>query len=194
MLNAFHRVAQIGVWFGGLAMLLTAFLVSAEVLLRSFFSIGLSAASEISSYVLAVSAAWGFSFALLHRSHVRVDAAIRLLPRQVVAWVDVIALGALTWYALMLVVHGWEVFAQSWQRNARAMTPLLTPLWVPQGLWWAGLCVFLATCLLVLILALVAVIRGDLRGVNALAGTVSAQEEAESEIREAQALLGAGKG
>lgn len=189
MLHFVRRLASFGVWVGGFLMLAVAFLVSAEVILRAFFSYALAAASEISSYVLAIGTAWGFSYALVHRAHVRVDAAVRLLPRRVLAWVDLVALSALTYYAFLLVFHGWGVFHQSWLRGTKAMTPLLTPIWIPQGLWWAGLCVFLFSCLVVLGYGLCFVAAGRLREASALIGTVTAEEEAEAEIEDAKRML-----
>ena len=188
-LEVVRRVSSFGAWVGGLLMLAVAFLVSAEVILRSFFSYALAAGAEISSYVLAIGLAWGFSFALVHRAHVRVDAAIRLLPSKVLAWVDLIAMTALTWYAALLVIHGWEVFYQSWTRSAKAMTPLLTPMWIPQGLWLAGLGVFLISCMVFLGYSLWFVATGRLREARALIGVVTAEEEAGSEILEAKRML-----
>ena len=188
-LDVVRRVSAFGAWVGGLLMLAVAFLVSVEVILRSFFHYALAAGAEISGYVLAIGLAWGFSFALVNRAHVRVDAAIRLLPSKVLAWVDLIAMAALTWYAALLVIHGWEVFYQSWSRRAKAMTPLLTPMWIPQGLWLAGLGIFLVSCMVFLAYSLWFVATGRLREARALIGTVSAEEEAGSEIEEAQRML-----
>jgi TRAP-type C4-dicarboxylate transport system permease small subunit len=188
-LAVIRRVASFGAWVGGLLMLAVAFLVSVEVILRSFFHYALAAGAEISGYVLAIGLAWGFSFALVNRAHVRVDAAVRLLPPKALAWIDLIAMAALTWYAALLVIHGWEVFYQSWSRGAKAMTPLLTPMWIPQGLWLAGLGVFLVSCVVFLAYSLWFVATGRLREARALIGVVTAEEEAGSEIEEAKRML-----
>ena len=185
MLKVVHRVAQLGVWAGGLAMLALAFIVALEVVLRKVFLIGLSAASDLSSYTLAISTAWAFSFALLARAHVRVDALVHLLPRKAVAFVDIVALVALTWFAAVLVWYGFNVFAESYVRDARAMTPLGTRMWIPQGLWVAGLAVFLMTCVVVLIRAVFLLARGRIGEVNTLIGTRTTSEEAEEEIKDA---------
>ena len=185
MLKVVHRVAQLGVWAGGLAMLALAFLVSVEVVLRKAFLIGLSAAADLSSYTLAVSTAWAFSFALLARAHVRVDALIHLLPRRAAAFVDIVALVALTWFAAVLVWYGFNVFAESYARDARAMTPLGMRMWIPQGLWVAGLTVFLATCIAVLARAVALMARGRVGEVSALIGTLSTHEEVDAEIKDA---------
>ena len=187
MLKITRHVAQISVWIGGLAMIGIAFIVSTEVILRKIFLIGLSAASDLSSYTLAISTAWGLSFALLNRAHVRVDALVHLLPRRVAAFVDILALVALTWLASVLAWHGFNVFAESFTRNSRAMTPLETPMWIPQGLWVAGLAMFLASCLVLLVVTLRLLARGQIRQVNELIGTLTVEEEAESEIKDALA-------
>ncbi len=188
-LDVVRRISSFGAWVGGLLMLAVAFLVSAEVILRSLFSYSLAAGSEISGYVLAVGLAWSLSFALVHRAHVRVDAAIRLLPSKVVAWIDLIAIAALCWYAALLVIHGSEVFYQSWSRGAKAMTPLLTPMWIPQGLWVAGLIVFLVSCVVFLAYGFWFVATGRLREARALIGVVTIEEEAGGEIEEAKRML-----
>jgi hypothetical protein len=81
------------------------------------------------------------------------------------------------------------VFYQSWSRGAKAMTPLLTPMWIPQGLWLAGLGVFLISCMVFLVYGLWFVATGRLREARALIGTVSVEEEAGSEIKEARRML-----
>lgn len=190
MFKLVRNLAKFGTWVGGTLLVAVAFLVTSEVLLRRFFGIGLAAAAELSSYALAIAAAWGFSYAVIHRSHVRVDAAVRLLPRGIAAWVDILAMAMLTAYAYLLVAHGWEVFHQSWMRNSRAMTPLLTPIWIPQGAWWLGLCLFLATCAVTLAHAIYFTIAGRPREAQQLVGVVTVEEEAGSEISKSKKMLG----
>ena len=141
-------------WVAGGALVLTAFLVAAEVFLRKLFSISLNVATEYSAYVLAICAAWGAAFALFTHAHIRVDAALQLLPRKLVAWADVAAMVSLIAFAAMLSYYGFNSFAESWQMAARAPTPMGTPLWIPQGLWVFGLMFFLFCCAVLLVQAL----------------------------------------
>ncbi|HET6468030.1 MAG TPA: TRAP transporter small permease [Geminicoccaceae bacterium] len=187
VLRAMERVARVGVWLGGGALIALSFVVTIEVVLRKVFLIGLSAATELSAYALAVGTAWAYSFALLQRSHVRVDAVVRLLPKRAVVWIDLLAHASLTWFAGMLLWHGYGAFQASVDLRARAMTPLGTPLWIPQGLWVLGLLVFLVTCLAVLAHALRLLAAGRTAEVNGLIGTFSSQEEAVSEAAQAAA-------
>lgn len=194
MLRSLERVAHWGVWMGGVALLGVAFFVALEVILRKVFLIGLSAAADLSGYALAISYAWGLSFALLKRAHVRVDAVIRLFPRKVCAAFDVVALSALTWLAAAMAWYGYGVFAESFARSARAMTPLGTPMWIPQGLWVIGLAGFLLTCVVLLVVAVRNLLAGRTSEVNRLIGTLSAEEEAAAEIHDARSFWGRRKG
>jgi TRAP-type C4-dicarboxylate transport system permease small subunit len=180
-----QAVSRVAVWLGGGALILVSFLVTLEVVLREFFLIGLSAATEISAYVLAVSTAWAYAYALLERNHVRVDALIQLLPPRLLVGMDLMALLALAWFAGMLLWHGWGVVGMSLESSARAMTPLSTPLWVPQGLWVFGIAFFFATCLLLLLRALQLVAAGEIREASDLVGTFSREQEAADEAEDA---------
>lgn len=186
MLPLIDRIARAGAWVGGFGFLALSFVVLIEVLLRKIAGIGLSAATEMSSYVLAIAGAWGFAYALLQRAHVRVDALVRLLPRRALAGVDLMAQLVLTWLAAMMLWHGVSVFQFSWEKGAISMTPLQTPLWIPQGLWLAGLGFFLIACVVVLGRAARLLLGGEVADVNALIGTLSSEDEAGAEIEEAK--------
>ena len=179
------RASRIVVWLGGFALILIALLVTLEVVLREVFLIGLSAATEVSAYVLAVSTAWAYAFALLERNHVRVDAVIRLLPPGPLIVMDLVALLALTWFAGVLLWYGGGVVGWSLETGAHAMTPLGTPLWLPQGLWVFGIAFFFATCLIVLIRTVALLLAGRRRAASDLIGTFSRQDEGAAEAEDA---------
>jgi len=177
--------ARAAVWVGGGALILVACLVTLEVVLRHAFLIGLSAATEISAYVLAASTAWAYAYTLLERNHVRVDAIIRLLPRRILIWLDLLALLALTWFAGLLLWHGSGVLTMSLETGARAMTPLSTPLWIPQGLWVFGIAFFFASCLVVGLRARHLIVAGETAAASRLLGPFSQQEEGVQEAEDA---------
>ena len=186
MLRLVERISQAAAILGGLAVIGVAFLVCIEVLLRTVFGIGLSAATEISSYVLAITSAWAFSYALLRRVHVRVDALIRLFPPPVIAALDLLALLALGWLASMMLWYGASVFWFSYLKKSTAMTPLQTPMWIPQGLWLLGLGLFFLACVTMIGVVGRALLKGDVAAVNRLAGSFTVEEEALDEIKDAQ--------
>ncbi len=186
MLRLVERISQAAATLGGLAVIGVAVIVCAEVVLRNVFSFGLSAATELSSYVLAVTSAWAFSYALLRRVHVRVDALIRLFPQSVIAWLDLVALLALSWLASMMLWYGASVFWFSFVKRSTAMTPMQTPMWIPQGLWLLGLGLFFITSVAMVITVVRSLLKGDAAQVNRLVGSFTVEEEALDEIKDAQ--------
>jgi TRAP-type C4-dicarboxylate transport system permease small subunit len=186
VLRLIERISRAAAILGGLAIIGVAIIVCAEVVLRNVFNFGLSAATELSSYVLAVTSAWAFSYALLRRVHVRVDALIRLFPQPIIAWLDLLALLALSWLASMMLWYGASVFWFSFVKRSTAMTPMQTPMWIPQGLWLLGLGLFFITSVTMIIVVGRCLLNGDAAQVNRLAGSFTVEEEALDEIKDAR--------
>jgi hypothetical protein len=62
-----------------------------------------------------------------------------------------------------------------------ANTPLATPLWIPQSLWYAGVVGFTLIVLLLLAGTLYHLFRGDLTAASRLSGASTIEEEIEDE-------------
>ena len=90
-------------------------------------------------------------------------------------------------WAAVVAFYAFEVLANSVRLGSRANTPLQTPLWIPQGIWLAGLVFFLLTIFLVTLKALVLFLRGNLPAIDRLAGLPSASEEVEQELASVKA-------
>jgi TRAP-type C4-dicarboxylate transport system permease small subunit len=176
--------SRFGAWFGGALVALAAIIISVDVLMRKILGTTLGGASEISGYVLAVSTTWSLALALLNRAHVRVDSFYVLLPSWACAFVDILALLAFMLFAGMLTWEGWVLFKTSFDLNAHSLTPLETPLAIPQFLWVAGLAFFFALMLLLLVHAVGALLTGNIDVVRRLLGSRSAAQELEEAIRE----------
>lgn len=170
-------ISRAGVWFGGLLLLASVAMIAVEILMRRTVGWSFRGAHELSGYVLAISAAWAFAFALLEKAHIRVDVLyLRLGP----AWRAVLDLTALTLlglFALMVAQQTWEVLATSLARGSTANTPLRTPLWIPQVLWWSGLAWFAVVTFLLWLRVVVALAAGDLAATRRLVGSRTLEEE-----------------
>ena len=70
--------------------------------------------------------------------------------------------------------------------TCRSQSALETPTIIPQAIWLAGLVVFVAIGVVLLIDALRIAAAGNLRGATRLVGTRSAEEEVQDEIRDLQ--------
>jgi TRAP-type C4-dicarboxylate transport system permease small subunit len=170
-----------GVWVGGTLLFLTSFMIAVEVVLRKVFSISMGGADELSSYVLAISCSWAFGFALLRKAHIRIDIFYTRLPEKIRSLLDILSLVTFLVYLSPLVYFAFWVVRTSVVRQSAANTPLQTPLWIPQGLWLAGLAVFLFTTLVLLIGTIIRLANKDVQGAQQLSGPCTLEEEIEEE-------------
>lgn len=174
-----HRISRWAVWIGGFALMLTAVMVTADVLSRKFFNVTMSGSDEISGYVFAAATTWAYGYCLLHRSHIRIDALYNILPLFARAVLDVVGLSLLLLFMGYVTYMSVPVFLESWDRDSTAQTTLATPLWIPQLFWVSGLIFFLIVQVFLLLYAIVAFVLDGAVAVQALAGTISVQEEVE---------------
>ena len=189
-----RTLSRVGVWAGGALALASVALITYEVLARRFFGITMGGADELSGYAFAISVTWALAFTALERANVRIDVLYQYLPTRLSALVDWVALVALGVFAVYLSYYGSQVALTSWQMQSAANTPLGTPLWIPQTLWFAGLAWFVIVLALVLLRASTALVTGDVATLKAIAGAKSAVEEADEGAAEGERLVRAEAG
>lgn len=177
-LSTLERLLKVAVWIFGSALMLVAVTVSVEVVLRQIFDFGSIIGIEYSGYILAVSSAFAFPFTLLKRGHVRVD-FIKFVSPRIEIFADMLAILSMLFLAICLTVFAFGVFSQSLSLGAVSSSPLETPLWLPQGLWFLGLLVFSLIAAVVLFAALFKLLRGEIADASALISTPSIKEEIE---------------
>ena len=177
------RIAQFAVWIGGGAHLAAAIMVTIDVVLRKAFSITMSGSDEMSGYVFAAGTTWAYSYCLLHRSNIRIDAVYNLLPRRLCGMLDIVGVTLLLIYNAVLTRHAWEAFATSYVRDSVSITTLATPLWIPQLFWVIGLIAFQLTLVFVAVYATLRYWQRDDAAVNRIVGVPTVAEEVEAETR-----------
>jgi TRAP-type mannitol/chloroaromatic compound transport system permease small subunit len=182
LLDLSRRIARLGAWFGGLLIIASALLVGVEVVIRKAFALSIGGADELSGFALAISTSWALAFALLERAHIRIDSLYARLPARLCAVLDLLALAVFTAFVALIAWHGFGVFTTSYKLSARSLSPLGTPLVVPQLLWVLGFAMFLAIALVLFVRALIALIAGDLAVVRRLVGSRNVAEELEAEL------------
>lgn len=182
LLELSRRIARYGAWFGGLLIIAAALLVGVEVVIRKAFSLTIGGADELSGYALAISTSWALAFGLLERAHIRIDSLYVHLPVRLCALLDLVGLALFTAFVGLVAWYGYGVFLTSYKLGAHSLSPLGTPLVVPQLLWVVGLIMFVAVALVLFARALLALVTGDLAGVRRLVGSRSLSEELEAEL------------
>jgi TRAP-type C4-dicarboxylate transport system permease small subunit len=175
------RISRIGALIGGFLLLFAAIIIGVDVFLRLFFSKSIGGADELSGYALAISSAWGFSFALLHRAHIRIDSFYDLCSPRVRASLDLLSLLGFILFIGLMSQYAWGVLAQSVVSNARSISALSVPVAIPQMFWFVGLVFLLLVLLLLLVEGGTAFARGDLRALFRLIGSKTIAEEVHEE-------------
>lgn len=181
--NTLERVARGAVFVAGLALLVAATLVTVDVLCRKFLGLTVSGSDEISGYIFAAGTTWAYSYALLHRANVRIDALYNIFPIWLKATLDVVGVTLLLIYMAIQTKLSVEVFIESWKLDSVAVTTLATPLWIPQLLWAAGLVLFMVTLIFVAAFSITRLIHKDFANVNRVAGVLTVDEEVQEEMR-----------
>ncbi|MDH3740389.1 MAG: TRAP transporter small permease [Hyphomicrobiales bacterium] len=185
MFDRIHKglfgISRVAVWCGGAALLLSAIMVTLDVTARKLFGITISGSDEISGYVFAAATTWAYSFCLLTKSNIRIDALYSRLGARSRAWLDMLGLVLLLYYVFLLTRNSWELFVENVTDSATAQTTLATPLWIPQVFWVTGLGFFLLCLIFLTIYATVCLVRKDWKTIEAIAGVKSVQEEIREE-------------
>ena len=176
-----ERISRVAVWIGGAALLLCAFMVSGDVIMRKLFSITMSGSDEISGYAFAAATTWAYSYCLLHRSHVRIDALYNVLPVWLRSVLDALGLALLLYYMTYLTSKAFDVFLTSWQRDSVSITTLSVPQWIPQLLWLTGLCWFVFTLAFLLVYVLLSLALRDFSSIQNVAGAMSTEKQIDEE-------------
>jgi TRAP-type C4-dicarboxylate transport system permease small subunit len=176
-----EKISRYAVWIGGGTLMLAAFMVTIDVLCRRFLGVTMSGSDEYSGYVFSASTTWAYSYCLLHRSNVRIDAIYNLLPRPVAGILDVIGLSMLLYYMSVMTWYASLATHESFIKNSVSITTLATPQWIPQLAWFIGLALFLITLIFVTIYSLVALAQRNWDLLNKIAGVPSIVDTIEEE-------------
>jgi TRAP-type C4-dicarboxylate transport system permease small subunit len=175
----------------GWGFVLCAFFIAFEVLARAFLGVSTGSTVEISGYMLAFGLSWGLAHALAQRGHVRIDILINRLPRPARVPLHLLSLALLAAFVGFVAKGAWDLVDESLLFNATDISALRTPLAIPQGLWAAGLVVFLLLILCMLVENLLLALAGDARQVErnlSSRGYAEEAEEALEALKEAEAV------
>lgn len=177
----FLGVSRVATWVGGGALLLAAIMVTLDVISRKVLGFTISGSDEISGYVFAAGTTWAYSYCLLTRSNIRIDAFYNMLNARPKAILDIIGLLLLLYYIYLLTANAFGMFLDNVEYMSSAQTTLATPLWIPQIFWLSGLCFFLLSLIFLTVYCFSALVKGDWATIHRIAGVKSVEEEISEE-------------
>lgn len=182
-----HVATAMGV-IAGWGFVLCAVFIAAEVLARAFLRVSTGSTVEISGYMLACGISWGLAHTLASRGHVRIDVLVNHLPHRARIWLHLVSLSLLGCLMGFLAFGAWELVDESLLFGATDISALRIPLAIPQGIWAAGLILFLALILVMLVENLLLALAGQGQQLERNLSTRSYTEEAEETLEALHAM------
>lgn len=178
---------------GGALILLSALMVTTDVVLRQLGGKSIAGLDEVSGYFFAIATAAAFSAGLIRRFNVRIEGVYRFVPRPVRVALDFLAIVALVGYLGIVVWVASDLVMSSYTNWSRSISPLQTPLFIPQIVWisFLGLAVVAGLCLIGMSVS--ALLAKDWTTLQTLIGPLSCDEEIEIEIESIASDSAAGK-
>lgn len=161
-------------------LLLIAVATCVEMVTRKLFNFSLQGVDEVGGYTLAVTSALGFSYTLLARGHTRVDFLLSRLPAGLRAFLNTLAMVSLAAVALFAAFRAFGVLSESIEFQSHSTSPLQTPMWLPQSLWFFGYVLFALVAATLAVHACV-LLATDRNRLNKVYGPPTLEEEIESE-------------
>lgn len=189
LLQRANRLSQVAVWIGGALLIFAALMTTVDVILRKLFNWSFGGADEIAGYMFAISTALAMSYALLQRTHVRIDALYTVMPPRIRTVLDIIAFLMLASFLGLITERAYAVFIGSYESSSVSITPLVTPLAVPQAFWFAGFVFVMIVVVLITLRIVAAVYQRDWVRIAQLIGARGLDEEIEEEKRAVQREL-----
>jgi TRAP-type C4-dicarboxylate transport system permease small subunit len=163
-------------------LLVVAAFTCVEIIGRKLFSFSLQGVDEVGGYSLAIAASLGFAHALATRAHTRIDFVIQKLGRTTRSVLNTLAMVTLALVAVFAVSKALPVLLESIEFKSRSTSPLQTPMWLPQGVWLAGLALFASVAVALGLHAALLFARRDHDRINMLYGPPSLEEEIDREV------------
>ncbi|GGB62666.1 C4-dicarboxylate ABC transporter permease [Tistrella bauzanensis] len=163
-----NRTASLLVWGGGVALIVMAFVITIEALMRKFLNHSFGGVDEITSYVFAAASTAAFAAAVLNGTHIRIAILRDRLAPPLRVGLDLIAWGCLAVVFAILAWRGTLLAITSFTDGARSVTPMRTALWIPQGIWALGLTMTVLAALMLAVRAIGRLRAGDRAGAAAL--------------------------
>jgi TRAP-type C4-dicarboxylate transport system permease small subunit len=144
---------------GGAVLLLTSFFITADVTARKFLGFSSALTDEFGGYALAIGGLWALAFCLTTGAQVRIDILLPHFPPRVREVLNYTALVLLVAFAAIVAYYSWKLTLESFITDARAMSFLRTPLFVPQACMALGFTLLAVQGIVMLIVGLTESVR-----------------------------------
>ena len=176
------RIGDVLNGIAGWLLIFCAVLITADVIARDWLRMSLGATLEISSYILAITIGWGLARAMSERQHVRIDVLVTRVPGPWRQYLHAAALAAMVVWVGFLAYGVVALVIESHDFGATDRSRFAIPMVVPQGLWAAGVVLFLVFLTVLFLEVLLSLALGEPERVERLMGPRTLDEEAQEAL------------
>lgn len=138
MIERLKKSSEYFIYICGILLFASVLLISTDVVLRKFFLISFGGTNELAGYTLGICISWSLAYVLFEKMHIRIDIIYTKVSEKFQRLCDVIAMIFTLAFIGLLTYFSASVFYTSFIKDSHANTPLGTPLWIPQLLWFSG--------------------------------------------------------
>lgn len=128
----FTRLIAFSAAVAALLFVLAGAMLTYEVVARYFFTRPTIWAAELAQMCLIWGSLLGMSWLLQQQRHIRVDAVAALLPAGVRSKLDALAMLVVAVFSAVVLIRGFEIFYDSFQRGRTTGSLLDFPSWIAE--------------------------------------------------------------
>ncbi len=162
LLGAAERaLSSTGSALSGVALVISMLLVVMGVIARYVLHVAAYFADEYAGYMLVLLTFLGLAYTLRTEGHIYVDSVIRLLPRKIRAWLEVVNCALALAATVLLITQTGEVAADTYRRGTVAATVLATPVFPLQALMPLGLSLLAVSLMTRIYIKIKTVVQGQ---------------------------------
>jgi len=133
-----RRVSGPAGTFGGIALVLLAVVVTADVVARAL-GFALVGAAEIGGILLALLVFLPLAYTQYLRGHVTIEVLVSIFPRKLRQWADVTSLLLCLGFSILLVIGSGDNAWESYERQEFQFGTMPFPLWPVKAVVAVGL-------------------------------------------------------
>ena len=133
-------------WLAAVLLTLSGVMLTYEVVARYFFNAPTIWAAELSQMCLIWACPIAMGWALSHRRHIRVNAITSQLPQRGKQIAEILSLLVILVFAVVVLIYGYDIFLDSFERGRTTGTMLDLPAWMPEASVPAGFALLALSC------------------------------------------------
>jgi C4-dicarboxylate transporter, DctQ subunit len=134
-------------WLAAGLLTLTGVLLTYEVVARYFFNAPTIWAAELSQLCLIWACPVAMGWALSNGRHITVTALTARMPPRARQLAEILSLVVILCFSVVVLVYGYEIFLDSFERGRTTGTMLDLPAWLPEASVPAGFALLILSCL-----------------------------------------------